>query len=397
MAESLRIAVVSPHHPSESAWGLTHTLSAICRQMVGAGNFVRVYYPVRGYDPPAPHDWEGVAVTPVGWARWRHLPFGPDLEFSRHTAGRLEPGIDVVLAHNENGGAPVIHRARRLRRRTGRSGPVAVHAFHGVALKFLQLGRSRRPDRLRPRLGYYSDWLALRYLEGGGARRADACVVCSAAIGRELRALYGIPESRIHVIYNGVEPEATPTPEERSEARRSLGLVDGTAALAFMGQDTYRKGLDVATGAVQRLNQRGQPTVLLNIGNSVPSDGPVRSFGVVDPATKRRLLVASDAFVLPTRYEGLPAVVQEAAALHVPVVTTAAANVEWGTPGRDFVLVAPNTAEATADAIAPLLVSEERRRTIAENGFRELGSRRYDQQTGEYLALFRSLLAGGTG
>ncbi len=395
MVETLRIEVVSPHHPSEAAWGLTHTLSALCRRMVAAGHSVRVYYPVEGATPPAPHDWDGVQVTPVGWSRWKRLPFGPDYEFSRNVARLLDRSADVVLAHNENGGAPVMRRARRLRRSAGRAGPVAVLAFHGVGLQFLRLGRSQRPPRLRPRLGYYSDWLALRSLEGGGARSADACVVCSAAIGRELRSLYGIPESRIRVIYNGVEPAPTPTPEERADARRSLGLPEGTSALTFMGQDTYRKGLDVATGAVRLLNQRGIPTVLLNIGNTVPSDGALRSFGVVDPATKRRLLVASEAFFLPTRYEGLPAVVQEAAALHLPVVTTPAANVEWGTPGRDFVLFSPNTPDAAADALGPLLTSAERRRAIAEGGFRELGSRRYDQQTDEYLALFRELLARG--
>ncbi len=391
MAESLRIAVVSPHHPSEAAWGLTHTLSAICRQMVATGHSVRVYYPVDGTDVPAPHEWEGVQVTPVGRSRARRLPFGPDFEFSWKVARLLGPDLDVVLAHNENGGGPVMRRARRLRRSGGGSGPVAVIAFHGVGLKFLQLGRSRRPDRWRPRLGYYSDWVALRALEGGGAKRADTCVVCSSAIGEELRALYQIPASRIRVIYNGVEPAPAPTPEERAEARRSLGLDEGTAALAFMGQDVYRKGLDVATGAVRLLNQRGHPTVLLNIGNSEPSDGPVRSFGIVDPATKRRLLVASEAFFLPTRYEGLPAVVQEAAAMHLPVVTTAAANVEWGVPNRDFVLFSPNTPEAAVDAILPLLESADRRTAIAEGGFRELGSRRYDQQTREYLALFREL------
>ncbi len=393
MAETLRLTFVSPHHPSESSWGLTHTLSAVCRRMAREGHEVDVYYPVKSAAPPPVDYWEGVRALPVACFRAERFPFGPDYEFSWRVARDLAPDRDVVVIHNENGGTFVMRRARALRR-AGRRAPVAIAAFHGLGLRFLQTGRARRPDRLRPRLGYFSDWASLRVLEGGGARNADVCVVCSAAIGRELTALYRVPPSRIRLIYNGVEPEPAPTPEEREAARRSLGIGDGTLALAFMGQDTHRKGFDVATGALRLLAQRGLRVVLLNIGNAEPSSGPVVSFGVVDAPTKRRILAASDVFLLPTRYEGLPAVVQEAAVLHLPVATTRAANVEWGTPGKDFVLIDPNTPEAAADALQPVLESAAARRAVAEGGYRELGSRRYDQQTREYLDLFRQLLDG---
>jgi glycosyltransferase involved in cell wall biosynthesis len=394
MTETLRLAFVSPHHPSETSWGLTHVLSSISRLMAREGHEVDVYYPVKGSQLPPPDVWEGVRAIPVGWSRAARLPFGPDMEFSWRVARALPPGLDVVMAHNENGGAFVMRRVRQMRRSGSGRSPVAVHAFHGVGLRFLEMGRARRPRQLRPRLGYFSDWLALRWFEGGGARSADACVACSAAIGEELQQIYRIPDRRIRVIYNGVEPERAVTPEERAEARRSLGLADDTSVLSFVGQDTHRKGLDVATRAVSLLVRQGRKVVLLNVGNSTPSTDQVHSFGIVDAPTKRRILVASDVFFLPTRYEGLPLVVQEAAALGLPVVTTAAAHVEWGTPGRDFVLVSPNTPEAAAEALAPLLGSEEARHALAEGGRRELGSRRYDVQAREYLALFRELLAG---
>ncbi len=395
MTETLRLAIISPHHPSESTWGLTHTLSVLCQRMARLGHDVSVYYPTKGRTPPAPDTWEGIRAIPVPWFRAGWLPFGPDLEFSWRVARRLPRELDVVVAHNENGGVFAMRRTRRLRRRDGGRGPIAVQAFHGLGIRFLQTGRAKRPDRVRPRLGYYSDWIALRALEGGGARNADACVACSAAIGAEIQQQYGVPPGRIRVIYNGVDPQPTPTAAERAAARRSLGLADSVRALAFLGQDTHRKGLDVATGTVARLRADGIPSVLLNMGNSVPSSDGVMSFGIVDDATKRKLLVAADLFLLPTRYEGLPASVQEAAALRLPVATTAAAHVEWGSPGDDYLLIDPNTPEAAAATIAPALRSPERLKSLAERGYRELGSREYDQQTAEYLALFRELLNGG--
>ena len=394
MTETLRIAFLSSYHPRESARGAGHTIAEIGRRMAAAGHDVDVYYPIRGTRVPPIDLADGMRAIPISGSLAVPFPFGPDLAYSWRAARYLPGDRDVIVAHNEIGGAFVLPRAQRTRRNGSTAPPIAIQTFHGIALRFLQISRSRRPEGIRPQLGYVPDWLAVRTLEGRAARAADACVVCSRAIGDEVRALYGIPPDRIHVIYNGVEAQPTPTAEERRTARAALGLAPGTRALCFIGEDTHRKGLDVALDTVRRLRERGRDVVLLNLGNPVPSSEMMQSFGVVDGPTKRRILVASDVFFLPTRYEGLPAVVQEAAALHLPVVTTPAANIEWGVPGRDFVLIDPNTPEAAVEALLPLLDAEDRRCSVAENGYQSLGSRGYDQQVAEYLALFRELLGG---
>lgn len=394
MSETLRLALLSPDHPRETARGTGHIIAQLARRFARAGHEVTVYYPVNASFPLASDEWEGTRVMPVAWRNRARLPFGPNLEYSWEVARRLSPDLDVVVGHNEWGGASVMRRVRRLRRPGSRRGPVGVQAFHGIALRFLQIGRGGRPPRIRPQLGYYPDWLVLRAIEGGAARTADAVVACSRAIGGEAGALYHLPREKIHVIYNGVEPQPAPTAEERSAARASLGLADGTLVLSFVGEDVRRKGLDVAVRTVQLLRARGQNVVLLNIGNPWPSSEGVRSFGIVDEPTKRALLVASDLFFLPTHYEGLPAVVQEAAALCLPVVTTPAAHVEWGSPGRDFFLLDPTTPEAAADLIGPLAGSAELRRSVAGAGLREIGRRGYDLQAEQYLDLFRGLLSG---
>ena len=394
MSDSLRLALLSSDHPRETARGTGHIIAELARRFARAGHEVTVFYPIAGAARPPEDVWEGVQVCPIGWRDRAHLPFGPNLEYSREVGRRLTPELDVVVGHNEWGGRSVMRRVRRLRRIGSGRAPIAVQSFHGIALRFLEIGRAARPARLRPWLGYYPDRLVLRRIEGGAARNADALIACSRAVGEEVSILYRVPRERIRVIYNGVAPQPVPTVEERRTARRSLGLDDTTPALSFVGGDTRRKGLDVAAKAVALLRARGQNVVLLNVGNSWPSSDGVLSFGIVDDPTKRAVLVASDVFFLPTRYEGLPAVVQEAAALGRPVVTTPAAHVEWGSPGRDFLLLDPNTPEAAADLLGPLLGSEERRRAIAAGGLRELGGRGYDGQAEQYLAFFRELLVG---
>lgn len=394
MTETLRLALLSSDHPRETARGVGHVVAELGRRFARTGHEVTVYYPICEAVRPREDVWEGVRVVPIGWSNSARLPFGPNLEYSWRVARRLAFDLDVVVGHNEWGGAFVMRRVRRLRRRGGRRPPVAVQVFHGIALRFLEIGRSARPARVRPQLGYHPDRFVLRRIEGGAARNADACIACSHATGHDVRSLYGVPPERIRVIHNGVEPQPAPTAEERRAARRSLGLDDGTLALSFLGEDTHRKGLDVAVRTIELLRSRGHRVVLLNIGNAWPSSDGVRSFGVVDNPTKRALLVASDVYFLPTRYEGLPASVQEAAALGLPVATTPAAHVEWGRPGRDFLLLDPNTPGAAADLLGPLLGSEERRRTIGDAGLRELGRRDYDQQAQQYLEVFRELLSG---
>ena len=397
MTESLRLAFLSSDHPRETARGTGHIISELARRFARAGHSVTVYYPVRGGPPPPEEEWAGVRTVPIGLSGSIRLPFGPNVEYGRRVADRLPADLDIVVGHNEWGGARVMRRVRRLRVSGAGRAPLAVQAFHGIALRFLEVGRGARPAHLRPRLGYYADAFALRRLEGGAARRADACLACSGAVAEEVSSLYRVPRQRIRVIYNGVEPQPSATPEERAASRRAIGLDEETVALLFVGEDTQRKGLDVAVRTVGRLRSRGEPVVLLNFGNAWPSSEGVKSFGLVDEATKRELFVASDVFFLPTRYEGLPAVVQEAAALRLPVVTTRAAHVELGSAGQDYLLLEPNTPEAAAELLLPLLGSKERRRALADAGFRTLGDRGYDREAEEYLAFFRELLTGPPG
>lgn len=393
MTESLRLAFLSSDHPQETARGTGHIIAELGRRFVRTGHEVSVYYPVEDRTPPSPSPWQGVRTVPVRVPSRSHLPFGPNIAYSRSVARQLPLDLDLVVGHNEWGGVWVQRRLRQRRRSSAPRGPIGVQAFHGVALRFLEIGRAGRPPRWRPRLGYYSDRIALRYLEGGAARNATAVLACSRAIAEEVGRLYGVPRERFRVIYNGVEPQSIPTGDERAAARRGLGLGDDVFTIAFIGEDVRRKGLEVAVRTVHALRARGETVVLLNLGNSEPSSDGVQSFGVVDPATKRRLLAAADLFFLPTHYEGLPAVVQEAAALRLPVVTTPDAHVEWGSPGRDFLLLEPNTPEAAVELIRPLIGSPERRRALADGGLRALGGRSYDQQAEEYLAFFRELLS----
>jgi glycosyltransferase involved in cell wall biosynthesis len=79
-----------------------------------------------------------------------------------------------------------------------------------------------------------------------------------------------------------------------------------------------------------------------------------------------RLLSAADLFVLPSRQEGLPVVLMEAAAMGVPIVMTSVGEIPnlW-TDSIDALIVPPEEPLALADAIGAAAGDAELRRRLA--------------------------------
>jgi glycosyltransferase involved in cell wall biosynthesis len=75
-----------------------------------------------------------------------------------------------------------------------------------------------------------------------------------------------------------------------------------------------------------------------------------------------RLLAASDLFVLPSLWEGLPMALLEGMAAGLPVVATdVAGSRQVVRDGRDGILVPPGDAAALASAMAAVLANDEER------------------------------------
>jgi len=134
------------------------------------------------------------------------------------------------------------------------------------------------------------------------------------------------------VIGNGVDVDRfrPPTPDERSEARRTLGLKDADRVVVFIGNEFDRKGLPALTDALAALDPS---THLVVVGGTSDLRASAREraerAGVAgrvhlvgahpDP---RPWLHAADVLASPSAYESYGLVVLEALACGVPVVAT---------------------------------------------------------------------------
>jgi glycosyltransferase involved in cell wall biosynthesis len=175
---------------------------------------------------------------------------------------------------------------------------------------------------VRPR-----DKLLARTIRRAGYRRAfraaDAVLTLSDAETRQLQAMFPREASRFRTVIN---PYVTPDmlrerPFERSEAERLVLAV---------GRLQPQKRMSLLIRAIAHVTTPGSRLVILGEGVERPRlEALVRDLGLSDRVELPGFdpdvgtwFARADLFVLPSVYEGLPAVVLEAMAANCPVVST---------------------------------------------------------------------------
>jgi UDP-glucose:(heptosyl)LPS alpha-1,3-glucosyltransferase len=147
---------------------------------------------------------------------------------------------------------------------------------------------------------------------------------------------YGVPEEKIHTIFNGVDTTVF-NPGVRDGADRmrdELKIETGRPLLVFASMDFQGKGLGSILRALQ-ISRVGKSALLAVVGK-----GPVRRFGRlarnlgVEPSIRfmghrcdiHRFYGAADLSLMPTTYEPFPNVNLESLACGTPALTTATAG-----------------------------------------------------------------------
>ncbi len=225
--------------------------------------------------------------------------------------------------------------------------------------------------------------------------------VCDAVAGHYREKLHLVPE-KISTIPNGIDTGAF-VRGERGEARQELGIERDAEVLGFMGRLHGQKGVDVLLGAFREV-LAGRPGALLVIAGDGPErsrlEREARETGVAERVVflgecndTPLFMSALDAFVLPSRWEGMPNVVLEAMAAGIPVIGTFAGGVpEMVAPEETGLLVAPGDAGALSQAMTRLLSDAGRARAMGEAG-RARASELFSMETmvDRYTRLYEEL------
>lgn len=279
--------------------------------------------------------------------------------------GFTATGAAFVPVPIATGPRPVRDWATVLRLRAATAGADVVHAhgFRAAALTGLALGR-RRPGRTPLVATWHNavlgDGLRRRLLariEALAARRADLTLAVSPDLADRAREL-GSPDARLAPV---PAPTLAAPSRTRAEVRAELGAGERPVVLT-VARLAPQKDYDTLLEASAHWASRIPPPLVLAAGDG-PEYGrlarligerglPVRLLGRRSDVPD--LLAAADVFVVTSRWEGSPLVVQEAMAAGVPVVSTAVGGVPT-LAGDGAVLVPAGDPEAVARAVNALL------------------------------------------
>jgi glycosyltransferase involved in cell wall biosynthesis len=181
-------------------------------------------------------------------------------------------------------------------------------------------------------VGIPSGWL-YRRLTHWGAR-----VIAPCSEARDyLRDTFAVPESRIRLIYHGVDPARWPPPsaEQRLAARRGFGLDDTAAVMVCVARLEAIKGHELLLRAMAAARRQRPNLKLLLVGDGVLRaelerraadlglSEAVRFLGYTEPQTP---LAAADLFVLASHRESFGQAPVEAMLMGLPVLRTASAG-----------------------------------------------------------------------
>lgn len=302
-SRSLRVALVIERSGSGTG-GVENVAWQVARGLARAGDDVTLV--TRAGDAPPGVRLERVRA-PAGWQPLRLLAFS-------HAAARAtRTGFHVVQTFSRT-----LHQ--HVFRAGGGSHADYLERCHGPI--------GARLRRLSPRHATQL-WIERRVFED-----SSQTVLCNSSLVRDqILGRYGVPEKRLVVIRNGVDLMRFHPDRRGSEGARvrgELGAGSRTVCL-FAGSGFWRKGLDVAIGALAACCDR--ESVLWVAGRDDPArwQGLAARLGLrervrfLGPRTDvEGLYAAADLLLLPSRYDAFANVCLEAAAAGIPVLTSAA-------------------------------------------------------------------------
>ncbi|WP_120336944.1 glycogen synthase [Cryobacterium soli] len=261
--------------------------------------------------------------------------YGVPAELAEANATLTTLGVDLQMAQDVQG-ADVVHSHTWYANGAGHIAKLLHGVPHVVTAHSLEPLRPWKAEQLGG--GYrVSSWIEKTAFEA-----ADAVIAVSGGMRADiLRSYPALDESRVHVVYNGIDLDRW-KPTTDADVVRALGIDPDRPSVVFVGRITRQKGLPYLLRAAAML----PPEVQLVLCAGAPDTPGILAevTGLVEELQKERsgvvwidrllpqhelsaVLTAGTVFVCPSVYEPLGIVNLEAMACGLPVVGTATGGI----------------------------------------------------------------------
>jgi glycosyltransferase involved in cell wall biosynthesis len=234
-----------------------------------------------------------------------------------------------------------------------------------------------------------------------GSQWADGLVAVSEDVrGAILDTMPGIPPDKITIIPNCVDIDRYGISDGRERFRRSLGFQDSDHLMTAVATFKRQKGHRFLLEAAMQLMPRHPRLHMLFVGDG-DLRGAIETLAAGEGLDDRilflgtrsdvpQILAASDSFVLPSLWEGLPMALIEAMASGLPIIATDVSGTrDVMVPGETGVLVPPGNSESLVQAIETLMKDPARGRRMGAAARRRVSTQYGSQrQASEYIALY---------
>ena len=272
------------------------------------------------------------------------------------------------------------------------SGPLdVVHGHDWLTTKAASWARKGRGKRVVMTIHSTEYGRCGNYWHEGGSRRvrdhewqaqyeSDAVITVSRALRDEVIRMYGTPEEKVYVVYNGVNPRRFEGETDEGRIRQQCGMGPFDPMVLFVGRMAYQKGPDLLLDAIPQVLESKPEARFVFVGDGdmrqhLEGQAWWRGLGYATRFLGYRggkeladLYRAANIVCVPSRNEPFGIVILEAWSAGKPVVST-----YNGGPG-EFVwhgvtgLKTPVEAGRIGEALSKLLNDRSYAEWIGRNG-----------------------------
>lgn len=228
---------------------------------------------------------------------------------------------------------------------------------------------------------------------------------------RQMLLSANIPENAIELIYNTIDLDVSAIAGDRDWLRSEFDLPPESIICTGIGRLVPQKGFDILIEGFAKIAFQVPDLYCLIIGegsdqeklaaqlHAAGQETRIRFLGYQERVKAMSILKSSDIFVMPSRYEGTPIALLEAAALARPILAACAGGIpELVEHERHAYLVPTQDPDALAQGLVTLALDRKYAQKLGQNAQQRVRERfNPDSQVNETWAAYEKALARHNG